>query len=201
MDKKEFLNRVKWFENSEKVEDKIKKDIFNWVHQYIPSSYPPYQFSGFLPVRVGRFHAIEIPRYVAPGVYPIYSYIPSLYIASILVFPQNVNLPTEHQISIPENWFYEIEIILDINTFTILERQFRDYRLNIIFVYPIEGSGFDYPPIRPSYVSIFNDLYLYFCLNCEENLKYAWYILKPFVIFPALQALRSVFWENPYKQL
>ncbi len=113
MDKREFLSRLKWFEESDDVEDYVKKVVFSSIHRYIPSSYPPYHFSGFLPVRVGRFHQIEIPRFVLPGIYPIYSYIPSLRLASILVWPQNVSLPTEHQISIPEDWCFEFEIILD----------------------------------------------------------------------------------------
>jgi hypothetical protein len=198
MDKKEFLARWNWFVESNNVEDSIKKAIFGEIHRYIQSSYPPYHFSGFLPVRVGRFHSIELPRYVLPGIYPIYSYIPSFQLASILVWPQNINLPSEHQISIPEGWCYELEVILDNLTLDVLNQDFSKYDLNIFAVYPQDGAGSDYPPIKFAKIPILLALYFSYEIVKSDPNSTIWYVMKPFVIFPAIRALHTV-WENPYQ--
>jgi hypothetical protein len=198
--------------NRDKVSEYAMERLKPHLQEYdiFPSPYYPYYTIGFIPVRVARFFVNEVSLYVSPGIYPIYSYIPFLRTVSILVPSAYAKFTDKYQISIPENAFYEVEIVLDKLSYQNASARFDKYSINVALITPISQSSFALPTYRVGllpYVK-FWDIYirepLYFhyeCYECSNNSRNcnceacSVYVLKPFLISPVVQTILEI-WSH-----
>jgi len=185
------------------VKEKLKP-IYH-EHEGIPrvhNSYIPYYTIGFVPVRVARLFPNELPLYIEPGIYPVYSYLPFFQTVSILVPQKYAKFMDKYKISIPENALYEVEIVLDKLSQINIQSAFNKYDVNVAFVFPISQSSFAlplsqfglYPFLRFEKIDLYEAIYFVYEV-CPDKQAFQAFILKPYMIYPVVQVVNEI-WEN-----